>query len=548
MSEGVKKEAPARQEMAESEISNQIANILLVDDREDKLLALETILAPLGENLVPARSGPEALRLLLRQDFALIILDVSMPGMDGFETASLIRQRRSSELTPIIFVSAINHSESHLSRGYSLGAVDYILSPIVPEIFRAKVSFFIDLHKKTKQLELQAEMQRQLIREQAARARAEAANEAKDRFLAVLSHELRTPLTPILFSSSMLSSDPSVPEPIRQELKIIARNVELEARLIDDLLDVTRIRQEKFKLVLELSDVHELLLSALKICSHEVSNKNLNLRLELQAIETELRGDGARLQQVFWNLLKNAVKFTPEGGQITLRSSNPVPGCVRIEVSDSGMGLAPEAMPRIFDAFEQVGRSQTGGLGLGLAISKAIIDRHEGRIMASSEGLGRGATFTIELSKVTAGVARSAGMPAAPLADAVEDFARRPQNILLVDDHLDSMRPMRRFLEARGYCVSTAGSVEAALQAVAHVKFDLLVCDIGLPDGSGEDLLRKLRKKGCNFPGIALSGYGMDEDIARSKAAGFQIHLTKPVSSEELQRAIDPLLGSRARD
>jgi signal transduction histidine kinase len=535
--------------MADSESANQIANILLVDDREDKLLALESILAPLGENLVPARSGPEALRLLLRQDFALIILDVSMPGMDGFETASLIRQRKSSELTPIIFVSAINDSDSHLSRGYSLGAVDYILSPIVPEIFRAKVSFFIDLHKKTKQLELQAEMQAQLIQEQAARARAEAANEAKDRFLAVLSHELRTPLTPILFSSSMLSSDPSVPDDIRQELKIIARNVELEARLIDDLLDVTRIRQEKLKLVLEPTDVHELLLSALKICSHEVSSKNLNIRLELQAIETQLRGDGARLQQVFWNLLKNAVKFTPEGGQIRLSSSNPVAGCVRIEVSDSGMGLAPEAMPRIFDAFEQVGRSQSGGLGLGLAISKAIIDRHEGRIMASSEGLGRGATFTIELSKVTAGVARSrsGGISVAPLTDAVEDSAGR-QSILLVDDHVDSMRPMRRFLEAKGYCVSTAGSVEAALQAVAHIKFDLLVCDIGLPDGSGEDLLRKLRTKGCNFPGIALSGYGTDEDVARSKAAGFQIHLTKPVSSEELQRAIDPFFKPATND
>ena len=221
-------------------------------------MALETVLASLGQNLVLAHSGTEALRHLLQQEFALIMLDVSMPGMDGFETASLIRQRRNSELTPIIFISAINYSDTHLSRGYSLGAVDYILAPIVPEILRAKVSFFIELHRKTEQLKRQAETQAQLIREQAARAEAEAANKAKDRFLAMLSHELRTPLTPILFASSILSQDPTVPEHIREELKIIARNVELEARLIDDLLDLTQITQGKLNLTFETADAHEL--------------------------------------------------------------------------------------------------------------------------------------------------------------------------------------------------------------------------------------------------------------------------------------------------
>src|SRR5262249_43260888 len=224
-----------------SDWSEQRANILLVDDRRDKLLALEAVLAPLGESLVLAHSGTEALRALLKQDFALIVLDVSMPGMDGFETASLVRQRKRSEMTPIIFISAINRSDIHLSRGYSLGAVDYIVAPIVPEILRAKVSFFIELHKKNKQLQQLLEAQAQLIREQAARAEAEAANQAKDRFLAMLSHELRTPLTPILFSSSILSKDPTVPDHIRQELKMIERNVALEARLIDDLLDLTRV-------------------------------------------------------------------------------------------------------------------------------------------------------------------------------------------------------------------------------------------------------------------------------------------------------------------
>ena len=286
-------------------------NILLVDDRPDKLMALEIVLGSLGQNLVLAHSGTEALRHLLQQEFALIVLDVSMPGMDGFETASLIRQRSNSALTPIIFISAINYSEIHLSRGYSLGAVDYIPAPIVPEILRAKVSFFIELYRKTKQLKRQAEIQVQLIREQAARAEAEAANKAKDRFIAMLSHELRTPLTPILFASSILSQDPTVPDRIREELKIITRNVELEARLIDDLLDVTRISQGKLNLAFETADVHELLQSALRICSREISAKNLTVQLVLEATEHRIRADAARLQQIFWNLIQNAVKFTP---------------------------------------------------------------------------------------------------------------------------------------------------------------------------------------------------------------------------------------------
>ena len=287
-------------------------NILLVDDRPDKLMALETILASLGQNLVLARSGTEALRFLLQQEFALIMLDVSMPGMDGFETASLIRQRSNSELTPIIFISAINYSDTHLSRGYSLGAVDYILAPIVPEILRAKVSVFIDLHRKTEQLKRQAETQAQLIREQAARAEAEAANKAKDRFLAMLSHELRTPLTPVLFASSILSQDPTVPEHLREELKIIARNVELEARLIDDLLDLTQITQGKLNLTFETADAHELLHSAVEICSNEISAKKLTVQIDFEAVEHRIRADAVRLQQVFWNLIKNAVKFTPQ--------------------------------------------------------------------------------------------------------------------------------------------------------------------------------------------------------------------------------------------
>ncbi len=376
------------------------ANILIVDDRADKLMALEATLASLGQNLLLARSGTEALRLLLQKDFALIVLDVSMPGMDGFETAALIRQRKNSELTPIIFISAVNYSETHLFRGYSLGAVDYILAPIVPEILRAKVSFFIELHKKSEQLKRHAETQAELIREQTARVEAEAANKAKDRFLATLSHELRTPLTPVLFASSMLSQDQTVPDHVRQALDIIARNVQLVARLIDDLLDVTRIGQGKFTVKFEDADVHELLRRACEICLDESSEKEVTVQFELEALEHRIRADPTRLEQVFWNLIKNAVKFTIPPGKITLRSTNPTTNWIRLEVIDSGIGIPPDALRRIFDPFEQAAECASGGLGLGLAISKAIVELHKGRISAFSQGKNRGAKFVIDLPNI----------------------------------------------------------------------------------------------------------------------------------------------------
>ena len=529
---------------AAGDLANDRANILLVDDRADKLMALETILASLGQNLLLARSGTEALRLLLQQDFALIVLDVSMPGMDGFETASLIRQRKNSELTPIIFISAVNYSDIHLSRGYSLGAVDYILAPIVPEILRAKVSFFIELYKKTEQLKRHAEMQAQLVREQTARAEAEAANKAKDRFLAMLSHELRTPLTPVLFASSMFSRDQTVPDHLRETFSIIARNIQLEARLIDDLLDVTRISQGKFSLTLEATDAHELLRCACEICSDEISAKKLTLRLELEAREHAVHADPARLQQVFWNLIKNAIKFTLLAGEITLRSSNPEKNWFRLEVIDSGVGIATDALSKIFDPFQQAGSTAAGGLGLGLTISKAIVELHGGRIAAFSSGLDHGASFVIELPNMLPNSAEPSPIQIEHTASeaATEDVTIH-NRILLVDDHLDTVRGMQLLLERSGYLVTTAESVSDALRIADHQVFDLLVSDIALPDGKGEDLIRRLRAKGHDFPGIALSGYGAEEDRACSRAAGFAVHLVKPVLPEQLLACIDQLLS-----
>jgi len=518
--------------------SGDKVSILVVDDRADKRLAYEVMLAELKQNIVCVRSGKEALRRLLREDFAAILLDVNMPGMDGFETAALIRQRQRCETTPIIFVSAINDTLSHISRGYSLGAVDYILTPVVPDILRAKIAVFVDLFKKTEQIKRQAEERESLIREQAiaehARVEAERASEAKDRFLAMLSHELRTPLTPVLASVFMLEREDNVPKVIHESLQLIRRNVELEARLIDDLLDLTRISKGKVQLSFEIVDAHTLLRNALEICQLEIEQKKLELRSEFAATKVYLQADPARLQQIFWNLIKNAVKFTPHGGKLGIRTTNNGNGQFRLEVEDSGCGIDPGVLPRIFHAFEQAGRTQLGGLGLGLAISKALVEAHHGSISAESQGRDSGATFTALFPTCERNAIPESSD--APRSTAKRRFVR----LLLVEDHEDTNRSLTRMLRRRGYEVHPANDIRSALDIATRKQFDVLVSDIGLPDGSGIDLLKALRAKRDVF-GIALSGYGMEEDIRRSGEAGFSHHLVKPVDLNKLDSIIQEM-------
>ncbi|MFN2622670.1 MAG: response regulator [Chthoniobacterales bacterium] len=704
---------PSTKEPAEEKVS-----ILIVDDRPDKMLAYESILSDLKENIVCARSGKEALRCLLKQDFAVILLDVNMPVMDGFETAALIRQRQRSETTPIIFISAVNDTETHVSRGYSLGAVDYILTPVVPEILRAKIAVFVDLFKKTEQVKRQAEEREKLIREQAARAEAETrqerfafladasnvlagsldydetfrnlaqlvvprvadfcvvlaaeeegsmrevaiayrdpseepamerlakefpasdaakiggahvlktgkpqmvcdvqngelrevysdkadrdwirslaaksfiavplrthdrvlgaivminispgricgpdelalaeelahraalaidnaglyqsaqkarteserANRAKDSFLAMLSHELRTPLTPVLTSVVALEQTDDLPNELRSSLQMIRRNVELEARLIDDLLDLTRISKGKVQLNLDEVDAHLLLRSALEICQADIDKKNLTLVIEFAAEKASLQADPARLQQIFWNLIKNAVKFTPEAGRLEIRTENR-DGELRVAISDTGMGIDAESLPKIFNAFEQGERTQFGGLGLGLAISKALVETHHGKLIAESEGRDKGATFiaVFPLSETT-GDAKQNASPAVPVP-------HKAMRVLLVEDHEDTNRSLTLLLRRRGYYVQPAHSVQAALEAAAHERFDVLISDIGLPDGSGIDLMAKLKDHHPIF-GIALTGFGMEDDLRKSHEVGFNHHLVKPVDLNRLDALI----------
>jgi signal transduction histidine kinase/response regulator RpfG family c-di-GMP phosphodiesterase len=694
--------------------ADEKVSILIVDDRSDKLLSYEAMLGDLNENLVCARSGKEALRCLLQQDFAVILLDVNMPIMDGFETAALIRQRGRSETTPIIFISAVNDTETHVSRGYSLGAVDYILTPVVPEILRTKIAVFVDLFKKTEQVKRQAEERARLVQEQGARAEAEArqerlafladasnvfassleyretfqnlaalivprladfclvhaadgdkglrqvavayrdlieqpqlrklaqdypssaaanrssarvvetgesrilcdmedetlqglfdreedrnllrslaassfiavpirtrdrilgaitmvnttpdricgpdelslaeelaqraalalenaglykaaqkarneaerANLAKDQFLAMLSHELRTPLTPVVSSVLALETEPDLPENVRESLQMIQRNVELEARLIDDLLDLTRISKGKVQLSLEIVDAHALLRNAIEICQAGINQKQLGLHVDLAAKNVRLKADPARLQQIFWNLIKNAVKFTPDGGRLSVHTRDEGDQ-LRVDVQDSGIGIDPESIPKIFNAFEQAERTRFGGLGLGLAITKALVETHKGTITAESGGRNQGAKFSALFP-----VSTETSDSIAPARSTITP-RRQSMRILLVEDHEDTNRSLTHLLRRRGYHVQPALTVRSALDLAAREEFDVLISDIGLPDGTGIDLMRTLHSARPLF-GIALTGYGMEEDVRKSHDGGFKHHLVKPVDLNKL--------------
>ena len=377
---------------------------------------------------------------------------------------------------------------------------------------------------------------------QRAKKDAEEANRAKDQFLAMLSHELRTPLTPVLMTIAALRREPEVGESLQRDLEMLQRNVELEALLIDDLLDLTRITHGKFELHQDAVDVHASIEHALSISSADVAGKNLHVTRDLEAVEHHCWADAARLQQVFWNLIKNAVKFTPADGRIEIRTRNDAAHGIIIEVADNGIGIEPELQPRIFEAFEQGGRgvtTQYGGLGLGLAISKRVIDLHQGTITVHSKGRGQGATFQVRLNAMETSLLEGP----AYLLD-FEAGAVGPAEILLVEDHEDTARVMRRILETAGYAVAHASSVGAALELADQRKFDLVVSDVGLPDGTGLDLMRQLYHT-QGLSGIALSGFGTDEDLAASKAAGFAEHLTKPVDWERLRDAIAQIIRSK---
>jgi signal transduction histidine kinase len=371
-----------------------------------------------------------------------------------------------------------------------------------------------------------------------------AANAAKDQFLALLSHELRSPLSPVIAMVGELEAEVPDSPPVREALEVVRRNVELEARLIDDLLDVTRISKGKLQLSFETISIHQILQRAYEICRSEIEAKNLEVKFQLRASDAYVEGDPARLQQVFWNLIKNSVKFTPERGRITIETLNPTQDKIEARVIDTGIGIEQEKIDKIFNAFEQ-GSDITrrfGGLGLGLAISKALIDAHGGKIQVQSAGKDKGATFSVELNTVVTPIGQDGEGQAQQIDREPKPAIPKHRRVLLVDDHHDTCIGMKRMLERHGYKITVAHSAEQAVEKVRSEDFDLLISDIGLPDRSGYELMREVRLK-KDLPGIALSGFGSEQDISQAREAGFSEHLTKPINFERLEKTIQTLLS-----
>jgi PAS domain S-box-containing protein len=369
------------------------------------------------------------------------------------------------------------------------------------------------------------------LSEHEARLAAEAASHAKDRFLASLSHELRTPLMPAYMTISALATDKSLPEAVRKALANVRRNLELETRLIDDLLDLSRLINGKMNLRREPVSVHWLIERVGEIFKSDLYQKSLKLNLKLDAHDT-VEGDPSRLQQVLWNLLSNAMKFSQEHGEITFSTSNPESGTLRVQITDTGAGIEPDMMPKLFEAFEQGEAAmirRQGGLGLGLSIAKPIVEAHGGTLEPHSEGAGKGATFTITLPTCAA-TATAMGGP----EDETDGTPKAPLRVLLVEDHVETALLLKAILENSGHRVAVAGDVMSAIGHAESMPFDIIVSDIGLPDGTGYDLMRRIHQR-YRIPGVALSGYGMDDDLQQSREAGFADHIIKPVDVHQLE-------------
>jgi signal transduction histidine kinase/DNA-binding response OmpR family regulator len=698
-------------------MSEEDPGILIVDDRPDKLLALSTALADVCQNIVTADSGRSALKLLLEHSFAVILLDVNMPIMDGFETATLIRQRKASESTPIIFITSFG-DDMHVSRGYSLGAVDYILAPVVPQVLRTKVSVFLELGRKTREIEQQAsrlahraeqlhklsqaslaihsaisidnmlqvitDTAREIIgthlavavtswdenwdrckttislspRWGARRARlspsggadlhslwlalhragrlsagplrshpawqalgrafwdagevpdwlaapltgrdgrelglvhvsgklqgeftaedeavllqlaqmasiaientlnseAREANRIKDEFLATLSHELRTPLTAMLGWTQLLRTGALGADETARGLEIIERNVLAQAKLIDDLLDVSRIITGKLRLNMRPLSLVSVIDSALDVVRPAADAKGIQIEATLDPDAAQLNGDPDRLQQVVWNLLVNAVKFSATGGKVRVGLSRHE-SRARIGVCDNGEGIEREILPHIFDRFRQADSSTRrahGGLGLGLAIVRHVVELHGGTVRAESPGPGGGATFVVDLPAAAAVLESPEARPGGPALrqtlPAPTDFNLSDLRVLVVDDEPDGRETIAAVLSTHHAQVTTASSAREALAILIESPPHVLVSDIGMPEQDGYDLIREVRRlsriEAAQVPAMALTAFAREEDRLQALAAGFQMHVTKPIAPADLIAGVAKLAGRSAR-
>jgi signal transduction histidine kinase len=565
-------------------VSQSGARILIVDDLPEKLLVYRTLLEDLDAQIVEAHSGTEALKRVLEGEFAVILLDVNMPDIDGLETATLVRRHKNGRHTPIIFITAYA-DEMQTARGYELGAVDYILSPVIAPVIRTKVRVFVDLYEaraalalsnqeletrvteRTGELQksnerlqaeiaerLRAEAEREalLAREKVLRAEAEELSRLKDEFLATMSHELRTPLNAIFGWITLLRTKRLDEATQERALETIERNARAQKRLIEDLLDVSRIVTGKVALELVTVDPRRVVEAALETMHPAAQAKGLKIVPLLDIGAGTVRGDFARLQQIVCNLLSNAIKFTDTGGhvEVCLARRNDE---VEISIADSGQGIKPEFLPLVFDRFRQEDGSisrRHGGLGLGLAIVRHLVELHAGSVDAQSAGEGKGARFIVRLPVREANLLPR--VTETPTNGVVTAAMLMGVRLLVVDDDPGARELISGMLEGFGAQVSVAETGQAALALLFAQRPDVLIADLGMPGMDGYALIEQVRALDPDFggltPAVAVTAYASPQDRLRALQAGYQNHVAKPVEAEELAIVIASLAGRPAQD
>ena len=529
--------------------THEPVNILLVDDQPGKLLGYEAILSELGENLLKATSGREALDHLLKTDITVVLMDVSMPELDGFELAEIIRQHPRFEKTAIIFVSAIHMSDLDQLKGYASGAVDYVSVPVVPELLRAKVRVFAELYRKTREMERltreledrvtarTAELEASMIRQVALTEQLREGDRRKDEFLALLAHELRNPLAPMVNALRVLKLKvPNEPD-VAWCQDVLERQTSQLTRLVDDLLDVSRITLGKIKLRPERLQLATVVAGATEISRPLMEQHRHMFVSRLPARPVELNGDLARLTQVLANLLNNAAKFQADGGRIDLVVEQRDQEAL-ITVRDQGIGIPPHLLDAVFDLFTQGERSldrSQGGLGIGLSLVKTVVEMHGGSVSARSDGVDQGSEFTIRLPCLHSSISNGAHPPALAARKAAT-----PRRILVVDDSRDAAESLAMLLSLSGHHVRIAHDGPSALQIAAAERPEVLLLDIGLPGMDGYEVCRRARREGLGDALIiAMTGYGQERDRRMSLEAGFDTHTVKPVELDHLMELLN---------
>ncbi|MES2476306.1 MAG: response regulator [Verrucomicrobiota bacterium] len=500
---------------------------LLVDDLEANLIALEGLLARDGLELLKARSGPEALELLLIHEVALAFIDVQMPEMSGFELAELMRGTDRTRAVPIVFLTAGSVDPQRRIRGYETGAVDFLPKPIDPANLLNKAAVFIELAHQRQELRAANE---KLAESNAALARAD---RRKDEFLAMLAHELRNPLAPILTGLEVMVSSPGNAEIVGNLAAMMRRQMAQMVHLIDDLLDISRINTGKISLKSEDVLLLPVIQDAIESSRPLIDKAGHQLGFTIDDEQISLTGDPHRLSQVISNLLSNAAKYTPNGGRIAMDVSRHGSHQVKIRVSDNGEGIAPDQIDRIFGLFEQVDPKRQNGLGLGLTLVKNLVTMHGGSIVATSAGLGKGSEFTLILPVHARG---TSPLPATPEQETPITLPSVPRRVMVVDDSQSIVRILAMFIEQEGMEISVAYDGEEAVNVAAVFQPDMIFMDLGMPKMDGFAAARQLRAAHPDTLLIALSGWGRDEDRAKSRDAGFDGHMVKPVAPDDIRR------------